>query len=130
MVVSQEARGALTEYLHNVLSAVRSAVVAFADDDPAAARDVMAMKDPISRMDAQCHARQVQAMQVQKGTVNIAAYTLQSDIRENLKRIYYHAKRVAKLEARVEDAAAWSSSSESGLKLVPFKQVAAGAVGS
>ena len=104
---------------------MRSAVTAFAEDDAAAARDVMAMKDQISRMDAECHARQVQAMREQQGVPHIAAYTLQSDIRENLKRIYYHAKRVAKLQARVENAAAWSSTTAPKAKPVPLKTVAA-----
>ena len=126
IVVRQEAREALTEYLDNVLSAVRSAVLAFSDDDPDAAREVMTMKDQISRMDAQCHARQVQAMQAQKGTLNISAYTLQSDVRENLKRIYYHAKRVAKLQVQAEDAAAWSNSRTPKVKPVALQTVAAG----
>ncbi len=122
--LGQEARRALTEYLDTVLSAVRSAVTAFADDDRGAAEHVMAMKDQIGQMDAQCHARQVQAMQGPAGVEGISTYALQSDIRENLKRIYYHAKRVAKLEARVEDAAAWSSSMASQGSLLPFKNVA------
>ncbi|MDJ0892541.1 MAG: Na/Pi cotransporter family protein [Gammaproteobacteria bacterium] len=122
--LGQEARDALSGYLDNVLSAVRSAVIAFADDDRNAARRVMAMKDSIRRMDAECHASQVQAMQSQTGVENIAVYALQADIRENLKRIYYHAKRVAKLEARVEGAAAWTSNMASQGSLLPFEKVA------
>ncbi len=60
-------------------------------------------------MDAETHAMQVRAMQNRDGPPDFAAYTLESDIRDNLKRIYYHAKRVAKVEAHVEDAAAWAS---------------------
>ena len=70
----------------------------------------MAMKEEISGMDVQCHAKQVRTMQATPGASDLAAYNLQVDIRENLKRIYYHAKRVAKLEAHVDDAAAWTSS--------------------
>jgi len=54
-------------------------------------------------------AKQKRAMQNRDGLPDFAAYTLESDIRDNLKRIYCHAERVAKVETRVEDAAAWAS---------------------
>ena len=66
-------------------------------------------------MDAASHAKQVQAMQEKDGAPDFAAYTLESDIRENLKRMYYHAKRVAKLEAHIDDAAAWESANPSAV---------------
>jgi len=54
-------------------------------------------------------AKQVRAMQNRGSPPDFAAYTLESDIRDNLKRIYCHADRVAKVETRVEDSAAWAS---------------------
>ncbi|RME58555.1 MAG: hypothetical protein D6790_11810, partial [Caldilineae bacterium] len=44
--------------------------------------------------------------------VKIASYTMQVDVLENLKRIYYHAKRVAKLTVHEEGAAAWAQEYE------------------
>ena len=77
-------------------------------------------------MDAVSHAEQVLAMQNSDGAPDFAAYTLESDIRENLKRMYYHAKRVAKIEAHVEGVAAWSNTKAavvpSGLGLMPGAQ--------
>lgn len=60
-------------------------------------------------MDVESLAKQVWAMQSKPDAVDFAAYSLQSDIRENLKRIYCHAKRVAKLQAHVDNAAAWTN---------------------
>jgi len=72
------------------------------------------------------HAEQVLAMQNASGAPDFPAYTLESDIRENLKRMYYHAKRVAKIEAHVEGAAAWSNTDAAavpgGLRLAPGAQ--------
>lgn len=108
--LSDDVQASLTQYLAHVRDALKGAVTALVSDDREAARRVMAMKEEISGMDVQCHAKQVRTMQATPGASDLAAYNLQVDIRENLKRIYYHAKRVAKLEAHVDDAAAWTSS--------------------
>jgi len=46
--------------------------------------------------------RQVQFLTKEHTPQEIAAYTLQSDIMENLKRIYEHTKRIARLVTREE----------------------------
>ena len=87
IILNDEVKGSLHQYLDQVNVAVESAVAAFVSDDHAAANKVLAMKDEISGMDVRCRAKQVRTMQDQPEAVDFAAYSLQSDIRENLKRI-------------------------------------------
>ena len=100
----------LHDYHISVHRAFRSAATAFISDSRASAGLVMGMKDEIGSMDAQCRAQQLSALQAggDKG-VDMVAYTLQMDVRENLKRIYYHAKRIAKVVAQTEDSAVWQT---------------------
>ena len=107
IALSEDALDALNQFHQKVVMAFTSAMSAFVSDNADAARMVMDMKDPINRMDT--HIRGVRARGLQ-GTLspqNMASYTLQVDIVENLKRVYYHTKRVAKLVVKEEGAAAW-----------------------
>ncbi|MBF0341717.1 MAG: Na/Pi cotransporter family protein [Magnetococcales bacterium] len=96
--LSPETRQALDRYHQAVVAAFRQAADAFLTDDPHLAREVMAQKESISVMDAQGRLAQMRA--IQGGVGDFAAYTLQMDLYENLKRIFYHAKRIAKVVAR------------------------------
>ncbi|MBF0371212.1 MAG: Na/Pi cotransporter family protein, partial [Magnetococcales bacterium] len=107
--LSDEVIGALGEYHQAVKKAFQTSVTAFVSDNRQAAEMVMNMKDEISSMDAQSRAKQMQALQSGEAVDSLNTYTLQMDIRENLKRIYYHTKRISKLVARTEDAAAWKA---------------------
>lgn len=94
---------ALKAYHVGVLQAFKSASTAFISDDRQAAEMVLGMKEEMQAMDEACRVRQLQAVQQGGQGREWAAYSLQMDVRENLKRIYYHARRVAKLVARESD---------------------------
>ena len=126
IILSDEIKGSLSQYLTYVLDAVESSIGAFASDDRGAARKVKAMKKEINGMDVECQAKQVRTMQSEPDSLDFAVYSLQSDIRENLKRIYYHAKRVAKLakrvaklQAHVDNVATWNSRTSTDVQNEP-----------
>ena len=100
---SPEAIEILTEFHAMITSSFKAASAAFITDNEEAALGVMAMKNEINAKDSACQARQITALQ-EKGEAGLTSYTLQADFRENLKRIYYHNKRVAKAVARSNEA--------------------------
>jgi len=62
----------------------------------------MKMKDEINRTEVRIRAWKARRLQETLTPEKIASYTMQVDTLENLKRIYYHAKRVAKRLPRIE----------------------------
>lgn len=99
VALSEESRVALEGYHQLVIAAFRQAADAFLSADPALARAVMAQKESVSALDAQ--ARQEQMRALRSGEKDFVAYSLFMDLYENYKRIYYHAKRIAKVVAGV-----------------------------
>ena len=94
--------------LHKQVSrALNSALTAFLTGSAEAAEAVMEMKDEINRTEVRIRAWKARRLQETLTPEKIASYTMQVDTLENLKRIYYHAKRVAKLVVREEGAADW-----------------------
>ena len=106
VVMNEEAIQSLTDYHSKVSSAFKASATAFITDNEETALAVMAMKDEINKMDSVCQTKQMDALQGDGAAPmeDLTAYTLQTDIRENLKRIYYHTKRVAKVVARSREA--------------------------
>ncbi|MBF0612435.1 MAG: Na/Pi cotransporter family protein [Magnetococcales bacterium] len=89
------------DVLHQVVfQGYRQAVNAFVTDNLELANRVLAMKEDINRLDGEYRLALVMAMRCCDETPNLVALSLQSDMRENLKRIYYHAKRIAKVVVR------------------------------
>ena len=79
-----------------VCASVENAVRAVADGDEALARDVIAMKAEINGLIAE--ALRYQAERVAPTTPDlIAVFRMEDEIIDSLKRIYSHAKRLAKL---------------------------------
>jgi phosphate:Na+ symporter len=98
----------LQEFHSQVLIAFNAAISAFVSDNSEAAQIVMDMKDPINRMDTKIRGMRARGLHGSTVTPeDLASYTVQVDIVENLKRVYYHTKRVAKLVVKEEGAAAW-----------------------
>ncbi|MGD8619961.1 MAG: Na/Pi cotransporter family protein, partial [Gammaproteobacteria bacterium] len=93
--ISPKTREVLKQ-LHDVVSgAANGAIAAATENDQRQAQDVIAMKRDINRLmnSAATH----EAMRLVADEPNrLAAYTIEIDIIEKLKRIYYFAKRVAK----------------------------------
>jgi phosphate:Na+ symporter len=92
--------------LHVVVSdAYKAALRAVVEEDPNYAKRVVSMKVDINRLVEQANLHQAQRL-ISEDSGKFEAYSLEMDIIEKLKRIYYHTKHVAKsvLEISEEDA--------------------------
>ena len=110
---SPEAEANMADYHTSILKSFKFAAMAFVSDNRQTAESVMAMKDEIGSMDSKDRLLQITALQEGIAAGGVEAFTLQADIRDNMKRIYYHSKRLAKVVARTEDAAAWRETASS-----------------
>lgn len=97
---SQEENARLFALQQAVLQAYRLAVNAFVTDNADIALKVLAMKEEINRQDSACRRALILSMRTGEDSPDLVAFSLLSDMQENLKRIYYHAKRIAKAVIR------------------------------
>jgi phosphate:Na+ symporter len=82
--------------LHGVIAdATSTAITAARENDQHAAQDVIGLKSDINLMMDSAATHQAMRLVVDEPD-RLAAYTLEMDIIEKLKRIYYFAKRIAK----------------------------------
>jgi len=100
--ISQPTREVLTNFHVAVNRAVECAVHAVAQNNELAARSVTSMKQEITHIADSAAAHQAQRLVAEEPN-RIPAYTLEIDIIEKLKRIYYFAKRMAKTVDRDDD---------------------------
>ncbi|MGB5834785.1 MAG: Na/Pi cotransporter family protein [Thiohalocapsa sp.] len=101
--ISQPTREVLTNFHVAVNRAVNAAVQAVAQKNELAARTVTSMKQEIAQIADSAAVHQAQRLVAEEPN-RIPAYTIEVDIIEKLKRIYYFAKRMAKT-VEVEDKA-------------------------
>ena len=101
--ISQPTREVLTNFHVAVNRAVNAAVQAVAQKNEVAARTVTSMKQEITQIADSAAAHEAQRLVAEEPN-RIPAYTIEVDIIEKLKRIYYFAKRIAKT-VDVEEAA-------------------------
>ena len=91
-----DATRAVLENLHETITVtVELAMRAVKENDQRAAQDVIAMKADITRQ-VDSAAMHEAARLVAKEPNRLAAYTVEMDVLEKLKRIYYFSKRMAK----------------------------------
>ena len=101
--ISDETREILHK-LHNVVTATTElAVDAVMEDDRRAALEVIAMKADINRLMESAAMHESKRLVAEEPN-RLAAYTLEMDIIEKLKRIYYFAKRMAKTVVHEEES--------------------------
>jgi len=93
--VSYSTRSILLELHHVVSGAVNMARNAVMENDQIAAQEVVAMKGDINRFMESAAMHQARRLVAEEPN-RLAAYTLEMDIIEKLKRIYYFSKRMAK----------------------------------
>ncbi|MFE8032093.1 Na/Pi cotransporter family protein [Thiohalocapsa marina] len=93
--ISQPTREILNNFHVAVNQAVEAAVLAVAQKSELAARTVTSKKQEITRIADSAAAHQAQRLVAEEPN-RIPAYTIEIDIIEKLKRIYYFAKRMAK----------------------------------
>jgi phosphate:Na+ symporter len=88
--------------LHVVVSdALKAAVRSVVEEDKEYAMRVLSMNEDMKRLALQADLHQAQRL-VSEDSGKFAAYSVEIEIIEKLKRIYYHAKRVAKTVAASE----------------------------
>jgi phosphate:Na+ symporter len=93
--ISEETREVLKK-LHNVVSVTTElAIDAVMENDERAAQEVIAMKADIGRLMDSAAMHESRRLVAEEPN-RLAAYTLEIDIIEKLKRIYYFSKRMAK----------------------------------
>ncbi len=93
--ISAPTREVLTNFHLAVTRSVEAAVQAVAQRNDLAARTVTSMKQEISRIADSAAVHQARRLVAEEPN-RIPAYTIEIDIIEKLKRIYYFAKRMAK----------------------------------
>ncbi len=95
---SEEELKSLNLYHAKVQEAFKSAMIAVEHERKAAAQMVIDQeKEIIGGMDDLVTKRQRQFLHEEHTPKELAAFTLQTDIMENLKRIYEHSKRISKM---------------------------------
>ena len=104
---SEEELKSLNYFHEKVLSSFKSALVAIEHDRFEAAKMVLEMEEEIiGGMDRMVTERQKKFLVEEHTPQEMAAFTLQTDIMENLKRMYEHSKRIGKLVTREEGGTA------------------------
>jgi len=93
----------LQSYHTKVFEAFKATVVAVEHDRrETAAKVIEAEEDIVGGMEKLFIERQARFMREDHTSEEMAAFTLETDILENLKRIYEHTKRIARLVTRQE----------------------------
>ncbi|MCB1229967.1 MAG: Na/Pi cotransporter family protein [Verrucomicrobiae bacterium] len=96
VTVSEGTAAQLTELHRKVCWAVDSVVRALVDRDPAAAREVVEAKIEINRLADAANDHLVRRLGASEPD-RMKIFRIESDLIENLKRIYYFAKRIARV---------------------------------
>jgi phosphate:Na+ symporter len=109
--ISEATQKVINTVHHVVSDGLKAAVRAVVDEDKEYARRVITMKEDMNRLVEQADLHQAQRL-VSEDSGKFEAYSVEVDIIEKLKRIYYHAKRMAKTvvelgeeQAVIEEAA-------------------------
>jgi phosphate:Na+ symporter len=93
--ISQPTRAVLKKLHNAVMATVALAIDAVTENDPHAAQEIVAMKSDIARLTDSAAMHETGRLIAEEPN-RLAAYTVEMDVIEKLKRIYYHAKRMAK----------------------------------
>ncbi len=100
--ISEPTKKVLTDFHQLVLKSFGSAVQAVSQANVNAAKMVIAMKDEITKLANSAAAHQAERLVAEEPN-RIPAYTIEIDIIEKQKRIYYFAKHMAKSVLPPED---------------------------
>ena len=100
--ISEATQKVINTVHHVVSDALKAAVRAVVDEDKDFAMRVISMKTDLSRLVEQADLHQAQRL-VSEDSGKFEAYSVEVDIIEKLKRIYYHAKRMAKTVVEIEE---------------------------
>jgi len=104
IVVSEGTRVLIEEFFHQVETALALALTAVTEKDEAKARRVSAMKKDINELEHHAQLHEAERL-VADEPHRVQAYRLETDVVANLKRIYYFAKRTARVAVPVSERA-------------------------
>ena len=96
--ISEETQKVINTLQIVVSDALKAAVRAVVEEDKDYAMRVLSMNEDMKRLALQADLHQAQRL-VSEDSGKFAAYSVEIEIIEKLKRIYYHAKRMAKTVA-------------------------------
>ncbi len=102
--ISEPTQKVLKDFHRVITEAFEQAVQAVSQNDPGLADAVVRMKDDIQELAGSAAVHQAQRLVAEEPN-RIPAYTIEMDIIEKQKRIYYFAKRMAKTVLSPEAAA-------------------------
>jgi phosphate:Na+ symporter len=113
VTISEPTQEVIREFHGMVTKALASAMQAATQKGEAAANVVIAMKGEINRLAESAAIHQARRLVAEEPN-RLPAYTVEMDILQNLKRIYYFAKRMARLVVPSEDLRESSKVVEAG----------------
>ncbi len=100
--ISEATQKVINTVHHVVSDGLKAAVRAVIDEDKDFAMRAISMKEDLNRLVKQAELHQTQRL-VSEDSGKFEAYSVEVDIIEKLKRIYYHAKRMAKTVVEIEE---------------------------
>ena len=100
--ISEATQKVINTVYHVVSDSLKAAVRAVVEEDKDFAMRVISMKSDMNRLVEQADLHQAQRL-VSEDSGKFEAYSVEVDIIEKLKRIYYHAKRMAKTVVETEE---------------------------
>jgi len=99
--ISEATQKVINTVYHVVSDALKAAVRAVVEEDKDFAMRVITMKSDMNRLVERADLHQAQRL-LSEDSGKFEAYSVEVDIIEKLKRIYYHAKRIAKTVVEIE----------------------------
>ena len=99
VTISEETLAVITDFHRAIGQALDSAFLAVIQVNAAAAERVIQMKAEINRLSGSAALHEAQRLVVKEPN-RLAAYTTEMDILENLKRVYYFCRRMARASVR------------------------------
>lgn len=102
ITVSQQTEDVILGFHREVLKALDAALQAVVQKNAGAALQVVAMKEEINRLADSAALHQARRLVVEEPN-RLPAYTVEVDILQNLKRIYYFTKRMARASVSSAD---------------------------
>jgi len=104
IMVSEGTRRLIEDFFRQVSTALDLALTAVTEKDEATARRVSAMKSDINELERSAQLHEAERL-VADEPHRVQAYRLETDVIANLKRIYYFAKRTARVAVPVSERA-------------------------
>ncbi len=101
IAVSDETLGVLSQLIERVTWAAERSIEAVAQGDVELAAEIIGAKDQVSVLADETYQHLIRRVGA-RGPEGVPAYQIEAELVESLKRVYYHAKRIAKVVQHVD----------------------------